>query len=317
MQLKMISVVTPCCNEEDNVVAVYERVKQVFTKLPSYGYEHIFIDNASQDGTIGQLRALAAKDQNVKVILNTRNFGHIRSPFYGILQAQGDAVVLLVADLQDPPELIKAFIQQWEAGYKVVLGVKPKSKENRLMFFVRKCYYYLVSKIADADTRLVKNFTGFGLYDQTVVKVFRMLDDPYPYLRGLIAELGFKYCEISFEQPLRQHGVTKNNFYTLYDLAMLGITSHSKVPLRLATMLGFGLAMISVLIALGFLIAKLLLWQYFALGIAPIVIGLFFFAAIELFFIGLLGEYVLSIHTKIMHRPLVIEAERINFKDKI
>jgi glycosyltransferase involved in cell wall biosynthesis len=308
---KLISVVTPCYNEEDNVNEVYQRVKKIFTDLPNYAYEHIFIDNASTDTTVEKLREITQEDKNVKVIINSRNFGHIRSPYYGMLQARGDAVISLVSDLQDPPELIKKFIKKWEEGYKIVLGVKPKSKESWLMFTIRKMYYRFVTRIADVD--LIKNFTGFGLYDRIIIENLKNIDDPYPYFRGLVAEIGFKRCEIEFEQPTRKRGVTKNNFYTLYDMAMLGITSHSKIPMRLATMIGFALSILSFIASIAFLIAKLIFWQYFSLGLAPLIIGLFFFSSIELFFIGLLGEYVVSINTRIMKKPLVIEAERINF----
>ena len=309
--MKLISVVTPCYNEEDNILPLYLRVKKVFDELPNYNYEHIFIDNASSDSTAEKLRQLAKKDKNVKIIINSRNFGHIRSPFYGLLQAKGDAVISLVSDLQDPPELIKEFIKKWEKGFKIVVGVKPKSRENFLMFFIRKLYYRLVSKIS--DIKLIKNFTGFGLYDKKIINVLKNTDDPYPYFRGLISEIGFKHCEIEYVQPLRFKGKSKNNFYSLYDMAMLGITSHSKIPMRLATIIGFSLATLSFLTSVGFFIAKLIFWQHFKLGTAPIIIGLFFFSSIELFFIGLLGEYILSIHTRVMKRPLVIEEERINF----
>jgi glycosyltransferase involved in cell wall biosynthesis len=309
--MKFISVVTPCYNEEQNIQEIYQQVKAVFKELPSYQYEHIFIDNASTDKTVEILRSLAKTDKNLKVIVNARNFGPVRSPFYGLLQAHGDAVIYIVADLQDPPTMIKDFIAQWETGYKIVVGVKSESHEFPLFFFIRKLYYKFIAKIS--DVKLIKNFTGFGLYDKAVIDILRKLDDPYPYFRGLISELGFKTAEIPFKQPPRMRGCSKANFYLLYDWAMLGITSHSKVPIRLATMAGFLLSIISLSISLIFLLLKLLFWESFGLGIAPILIGLFFFSSIQLFFIGLLGEYIASIHTRIMKRPLVIEEERINF----
>lgn len=309
---KLISVVTPCFNEESNVEELHLRIAAQFDKLPGYDFEHIYIDNASTDGTAKVIRRLAGADSRVKAILNTRNFGHIRSPIHAILQARGDAVISMASDLQDPPELIPAFIQQWEAGFKVVAGVKPKSQETPLMFALRRLYYATIGRIADVE--LIPNFTGFGLYDRTVIELVRRIDDPYPYFRGMIADLGFEHAEVPFEQPLRRRGITKNNFYTLYDIAMLGITGHSKVPIRLATMAGFALSGLSLLVALIYLAYKLLYWDQFSLGVAPILIGFFFFASIQLFFIGLLGEYILQIHTQVQKRPLVIERERINFR---
>jgi len=309
--MKLISIVTACYNEEENIREIYEQVKLVFRELPQYRYEHIFIDNASEDKTVEILKSIAAEDKNVKVIVNARNFGHIRSPFYGLLQAQGDAVISIVADLQDPPELIKDFIKKWEEGFKIVVGVKPKSKEGWFMSSLRKTYYNFVTKIAEAP--LVKNFTGFGLYDKSVMNILRELGDPYPYFRGLIAEIGFPITEISYVQPRRQHGTTKNNFYTLFDMAVLGITSNSKIPIRIMSIAGFVLSFVSFATAIIFLILKLLFWQYFTVGLAPILIGVFFFSSVQLFFIGMIGEYIGAIHTQVLKRPLVIEKERINF----
>lgn len=309
--MRLITVVTPCFNEEGNIDDVYSQTKAVFSDIEGVRYEHLFIDNCSTDRTPELLRSLAAVDPQVKVILNARNFGHIRSPYYGLLQATGDAVIMLVADLQDPPELIKAFVAHWLAGEKVVVGVKPSSDESSLMFTMRRAYYRMITRIA--DVKLIQNFTGFGLYDRQVIDALRRIDDPYPYFRGLISEVGFQAVQIPYNQPMRQRGLTKNNFYTLYDIAMLGITSHSRVPLRLATMIGFALSGLSLLVSLLYLILKLLFWSEFALGAAPILIGLFFFASVQLFFIGLLGEYVGSILTQVMRRPLVVERERINF----
>lgn len=310
--MKRISIVTPCYNEQDNVEELYTRVKKIFADIPDYHYEHIFIDNNSADNTVAILKKIAAQDKNVKLIINSRNFGHIRSPYYALLQAKGEAVILIVADLQDPPEMIKDFIEKWQQGYKIVIGVKTNSQESRLMFAIRKIYYNLVSRIA--DIRLVKNFTGFGLYDQAVINLLRSLDESYPYFRGLIAELGFEIATLPYNQPRRKRGITKNNFYTLYDLAMLGITNHSKVPLRLATMLGFIFSIIGFSISIIYFFLKLFFWDKFSTGIAPVLIGVFFFSSVQLFFIGLLGEYIVSMQTRLMRRPLVIEKERINFE---
>jgi glycosyltransferase involved in cell wall biosynthesis len=311
--MKLISIVTACYNEEENIEDVYRQVKAIFAELPQYQYEHIFIDNSSVDKTVEILRRLAVSDQNIKVIVNSRNFGHVRSPSYALLQAKGDAVISIVADLQDPPEMIKSFLEKWEQGFKIVIGVKPNSAESKIMFAIRRMYYHFVTRIA--DVKLIKNFTGFGLYDQEIISILRSYDDPYPYFRGLIAEIGFDIAEIPYSQPVRKRGITKNNLYTYYDMAMLGITSYSKIPLRLATMAGFILSVISLIISFGYLISKLIFWHSFTAGIAPVLIGLFFFSSVQLFFIGLLGEYIATIQTRIMKRPLVIEKERINFSN--
>ena len=301
----------PCYNEADNVEQAYREVRKIFEQLPKYEYEHIFIDNASDDGTVRVLKKLAESDRRLKVIVNTRNFGHIRSPYHGMLQAHGEAVICLASDLQDPPTLIPDFLRKWEDGYKMIRGVKTQSEESPLMFTIRKTYYNLINKVS--DIKLLKNSTGFGLYDRCVIDELRKIDDPYPYFRGLVSDIGFSSYEIEYTQPARKRGITKNNFYTLYDIAMLGITNHSKVPLRLATMLGFGMSIVSFLIAMGYLIAKLIFWDQFTLGTAPIIIGLFFFGSVQLFFIGIIGEYIGAIHTQVQKRPLVVEKERINF----
>ncbi len=308
---KLISVISGCYNEEDNVRECYEQVKQVFQEIGRYRYEHIFIDNASRDGTVAILRELAAQDKNVKVILNVRNFGHIRSPHHAMLQARGDAVISVVSDLQDPPELIKEFLRKWEEGFKVVIAVKQDSEESIIFFTLRRLYYELVSRLAEID--LNKNATGFGLYDRRFIDILAEMDDPYPYFRGLVSEIGFPVAKIPYHQPVRKRGITSNNFYRLYDMAMLGITNHSKVPLRLATMLGFIVSFLSLVVAAFYLFFKLLFWHQFSLGLAPLVVGLFFFSSVQLFFIGVLGEYIGAIHTQVLKRPLVIEAERINF----
>jgi dolichol-phosphate mannosyltransferase len=308
---KMISIISPCYNEVENIEEIYQRVKTVMSQYPQYEFEYLFIDNASTDGTNLKLKMLADLDKRVKVIINTRNFGHIRSPYWGLIQTSGEASIYLASDLQDPPELISTFIDAWEEGYKVVLAIKPYSKGNRLLHQLRKSYYSMLDGISDVTQ--IKDATGFCLYDRTVLNEIRSINDPYPYFRGLIAELGYEVKAIPFTQPRRLRGVSKNNFYTLYDVAMLGITSHSKVPLRIATFVGFALGISSVMVALVFLLLKLLFWDSFSIALAPIVIGLFFLFGVLLIFIGILGEYIGSIHSYLQRRPIVVEKERINF----
>ena len=310
---KKISVFTPCYNEEENVERLISRVAAVFEKLPQYDYEHVFIDNHSSDGTVKILRRITETDKHVKVIVNAKNFGHVRSPVYGVVQCKGDAVIGLVADLQDPPEMIPQLLAKWEEGFKIVIFVKKQSKENPLMFALRRFYYNMLSKMSDSGEKPVKNFTGFGLYDQKFISVIRTLEDPYPYFRGMITELGFDRCELEYTQQKRYKGKSKNNFFSLYDMAMLGFTSHSKLPLRLSAFIGFFTAIISFITALVYFVYKLIDWQNFQVGIAPMVIGIFFFSSVQLFFIGVIGEYIGAIHTQTKKRPLVIEEERINF----
>lgn len=311
--MKKISILTACYNEEENVELLYEAVKAQFCALPEYEYEHLFIDNCSTDQTVSILKRIASKDKNVKIIVNARNFGHIRSPYYGLLQTTGDCTINMVADLQDPPEMIPQLIAKWEEGFSIVTCVKNKSKENPVMFFLRKMFYNTLEKMS--DTNQIKNFTGFGLYDRSFITVLReKIDDPYPYFRGLIAELGYNMTSITYTQPKRMNGKTKNNFFTLYDMAMLGFVNHSKIPLRLASFIGFTVAIISLLVALGYFIYKLRYWDNFSLGTAPLVIGVFFFSSVQLFFIGIIGEYIGSIHTQVKKRPYVVEKERINFE---
>lgn len=305
-----ISIVTPCLNEEENVLELYERIKKVMDQYP-YDYEHIFIDNASADHTVDIIRTLAQEDRHVKAIINTRNFGHIRSPYHGILQGTGEAVIMLASDLQDPPERIPEFIQKWTEGYKVIIGVKTRSHESGLFYVLRTAYYRILRKLSDVE--LIEHYTGFGLYDQQVIKILREINDPYPYFRGLIADIGFPIARIEFTQPRRKRGISKNNFYTLYDMAMLGVTGYTKIPLRLATMFGFVSAALSFVVGLIYLIYKIIFWFQFQLGSAPIVIGLFFLGSVQLFFLGVVGEYIGAIYTQVMKRPLVIEKERINF----
>ncbi len=310
--MKLISVVTPCYNEEENVQEVARVIKEVFDQYQDqYDYEHIFIDNASTDSTASLLREMAAGDKHIKVILNARNFGHIKSPYHALLQAQGDAVVLFVADLQDPASMLPTFIEKWEEGFKTIVGTKKTSEESSLMFNIRKLYYKTVNRLSNIE--LIDNFTGFGLYDKEVIDHLRKIDDPYPYFRGLVAEIGLKICKLPYDQPIRVRGITKNNFFTLYDIGMLGIISHSLVPLRIATMMGFLISVLSLLAAFIYFVLKLIFWNSFSLGLAPVVIGIFFFSSVQLFFVGILGEYLGSVHTYAKKRPLVIEKERINF----
>jgi len=308
---KLISIVTPCYNEELNVNSIYNAVKGVFDQLPQYRYEHIFIDNNSRDNTVALLRKICETDKNAKIILNSRNFGWIRSPYHAILQTTGDATILIVADLQDPPDMIAKFLQKWEEGFKVVIGVKTQAEESNLMYMVRGAIYTLVNRLS--DTELIKNYTGFGLYDRAVVDILKTIDDPYPYFRGLISDIGFDIYRIPYNQPTRKRGFSSSNFYSLYDIGMLGITNHSKVPLRIATFIGFSMSILSLFIAFVYFVYKLVRWDWFSAGQAPLVIGLFFFSSVQLFFIGIVGEYIGSIHTQVLKRPLVIEKERVNF----
>jgi glycosyltransferase involved in cell wall biosynthesis len=308
-----VTILTPCYNEAENVRTLYDRVRAVFQSLNRYKYEHVFIDNASTDATVSILRDIAASDNNVKVIVNTRNFGHIRSPYHALLQCRGDAVIGMAADLQDPPELIPAFLEKWREGYKVVLGVKSASEESTVMFMIRRLGYGVIDRLS--EVRQVRNSTGFGLYDKAFVSVLRRLPDPYPYFRGIVAELGFRYATVPYEQPKRTRGITKNNLYTLYDLGVQGIVNHSKIPLRLATILGFSSSVVSLMAALVYFVMKMLFWYNLPIGIAPLIIGLFCVASVQLFFLGILGEYIGSIYTQVRNRPLVVEQERINFTD--
>lgn len=313
--MTLLSIVAGCLNEEDNIEEFYSRVTRTLREqLPQYDYEIITIDNASTDRTVDRLKAIAAQDARLKIIVNNRNFGHIRSGYHAILQARGNAVIAIASDLQDPPEMIPEFVRKWESGFKIVLAQKTKSDESPVFWMVRKTYYNLISRLSEID--LVKNATGFGLYDRAVIEDIRKIGDPYPYFRGLICELGYVRSLVPFTQPARKRGLTKNNLYTLYDMAMLGITNHSKIPLRLATFSGFCVSGLSFLVAFVYLVYKLMFWSEFQLGTAPIVIGLFFIGAVQLFFIGILGEYIGSIYTQVLRRPPVIEKERINFEER-
>lgn len=307
----MISVVSGCRNEQENITELVGRVEAALGKANERDYEIILIDNSSTDGTQDILRGIAKRNQRVRVILNARNFGHIRSPYHAILQARGDAAIYLASDLQEPPELISEFLSKWKEGAEAVVAVKKESAESPVFFLARRLYYWILEELADVQT--IPNFTGFGLYSRRVLEYCRELHDPYPYFRGLIFEIGLPTAIVTYRQPKRTRGFSKNNFYTLYDMAMLGITNHSKVPLRLATLAGFLLSICSFLVGLGYLVYKLLFWERFSLGIAPALIGIFFFCSVILFFIGILGEYIGAIHTQVLRRPLVVEKERINF----
>ena len=312
MDKKLISVVVPTYNEQENVVPLTDTLVKIFAEeLPEYNYEIIFIDNHSKDNTKTLIRQICSENPNVKAIFNARNFGQMRSPVYGFKQAYGDCVVRLNADFQDPPSLIPTFVREWEKGHKIVIGIKEKTEEGFFMAFVRRQYYKFLRKITDIGH--IENFTGFGLFDKAFVDVVRNIHDPMPYFRGMVAEFGFEYKTILYQRPNRRAGKSKNHFYTLYDVAMIGITSYSKVMLRLASFLGFIIGGLSFLVALVYFIMKLVHWDWFRSGIAPLVIGVFFLGGVQLFFIGLLGEYVLAINSRVLDRPLVVEEERLNF----
>ena len=298
---KLISVVSGCYNEEENIPELHRRLTAVFAGLPDYDYEIILSDNCSTDGTRRVIREIAAADKHLKAIFNAANYGHIRSPYNALMQAKGDAVVLMCSDLQETPELINNFVSEWEGGAKLVCGVKPKSKEGPIMYFVRSIYYKFIK--AFSDTPQIEHFTGFGLYDRCIIDALKKFHEPYPYLRGLVAEIGFKRVEVPYEQQERKHGKTKNNFFTLYDMAMTGFVNHTKMPLRLAAFTGFALALLSLLVAFGYFVYKLLFWDSFVVGSAPLVIGLFFFSSVQLIFIGVIGEYIGAIWTILPFTP--------------
>lgn len=303
-----ITILAPCFNEADNVTELHARISTALDSRPGHDYRILFIDNASRDGTVQALRALAEQDPRVGVIVNVRNFGHIRSPYHGLLQAPGDAVVILASDLQDPPELIPAFIDAWVGGARVIMGVKRTSEEQYLFWLLRSAYYRLVKAMADVE--VIEHATGFGMYDRKVLEILRSLDDPYPYFRGLISEIGFPPVRIAYDQPLRKRGVTKNNFYTLWDIAMLGLTTHSRVPLRISTLFGFALAACSFGLSVGYVMLKLVWWDQFQLGYAPLLAGTFFLSGVQLVSVGVLGEYLGAVLTHLRRMPHVVEAER-------
>ena len=313
--MKKISVLIPCYNEAENVGPISRAVTEILEKeLPQYDYELVFIDNDSTDGTRDIIRGLCADNPRIKAILNARNFGQFNSPYYGMLQVTGDCVIEMVADFQDPVEMIPKYIHEWEKGYKIVIGIKTSSKENRLMYWLRSCYYKTIKKLSDVEQ--IEHFTGSGLYDREFIEVLRNLDDPTPFLRGIVAELGYRRKEIPYEQPRRRAGKTHNNFYRLYDAAMLSVTSYTKAGLRLATIFGSICAVVSMLIAMVYLVMTLIWWDRFPAGMAPMLIGMLFLGSVQLFFIGFLGEYIMSINQRVMKRPLVIEEERINFNEE-
>ena len=313
--MKKISVLIPCYNEAENVGPISRAVTEILEKeLPQYDYELVFIDNDSTDGTRDIIRGLCADNPRIKAILNARNFGQFNSPYYGMLQVTGDCVIEMVADFQDPVDMIPKYVHEWEKGYKIVIGIKTSSKENRLMYWLRSCYYKTIKKLSDVEQ--IEHFTGSGLYDREFIEVLRNLDDPTPFLRGIVAELGYRRKEIPYEQPRRRAGKTHNNFYRLYDAAMLSVTSYTKAGLRLATIFGSICAVVSMLIAMVYLVMKLIWWDRFPAGMAPMLIGMLFLGSVQLFFIGFLGEYIMSINQRVMKRPLVIEEERINFNEE-
>jgi len=305
-----VGIVLPCYNEQDNVDELYERLVKVFEGLANYTFEMLFIDNASTDGTVAKLKALIERDPRVKLIVNARNFGHIRSPFHGMMESAGDCVIAMSTDLQDLPELIPQFLAAWERGASVAVGQKQTSAESPLFWAVRSFYYRIARRLADVP--LLEHVTGFGLYDRRVLEIMRQCEDPYPYVRGLVCEIGLPLSVIKYDQPLRQQGITKNNFFTLFDIAMLGITSHSKAPLRLATLAGFLLSALCLLAAIVFLILKLCFWYSLPAGYAPVVIGVFLLGSVQTFLIGMLGEYVNAVLAQTRHRPMVVERERIS-----
>lgn len=308
--MSKISIVSPTYNEVGNVAELYKRITEVLLH-EGIDYEILFIDNASTDGTVEVLREIAGKDKRVKLILNLGNFGHIRSPYYALLQSNGEASILIASDLQDPPEMIGTLLQKWREGSKVVLAVKSSTDEGWFLKSLRRTYYSLLSKLSPAP--LVRNATGAGLFDRTVIEELRLLNEPYPYFRGLITELGFPVHTVEFHQPLRTAGKTKNNWASLYDMAILGLTTHGASAIRLISLFGFGVAAISLLVALGYLIAKVMFWDSFELGLSPLILGVFFFGSVQVALLGLLGEYLASIQRRLKNLPLVIEAERVNF----
>lgn len=309
---KMISIMIPCYNEEENIRPLYTAVcAELHTNCPTYDYEILFIDNKSKDRTRDIISEICAEDKNVKAIFNTRNFGQFNSPYYGLLQTSGDCSIVLCADFQDPVELISQFVREWENGYKIVIGQKIKSKENPIMYFLRGCYYKIIRKMSPVD--MIEQFTGFGLYDKSFVHVMRELKDPTPFMRGIVAELGPERKEIEYTQPKRRAGKSKNNWYSLFDAAMLSFTSYTKVGMRIAEFFGFIVAGLSFLFGLIYLIAKLVAWDSFAAGYAPTMIAVFFMGGVQLAFLGFLGEYIMAMNTRIMNRPLVVEEKRLNF----
>lgn len=313
---KVISIMIPCYNEEENARPIYEAVRdELISSCPNYDYEILFIDNKSQDRTREIIEDICARDKHVKAIFNCKNFGQFNSPYYGITQTSGDCTITICADFQDPVELIPRFVAEWEKGYKIVIGRKTRSQESKVMYFLRGCYYKLIRSMSNVE--MIEQFTGFGLYDKSFVETLRNLKDPTPFIRGIVAELGPERKEIEYEQPKRRAGKTHNNFMSLYDAAMLSFTSYTKAGMRIATFLGFIIAFLSFIVALGYLIAKLCMWNRFTAGYAPMMIAIFFMGGVQLAFLGFLGEYVMNMNTRLMNRPLVVEEKRINFDEDV
>lgn len=309
---KLISIVSGCYNEEDNIEELYARVTRVMEQHQQYDYELLLIDNCSTDGTVNVIRAIAARDRHLKAIVNVRNFGHVRSPYHALLLAQGDAVIGMASDLEDPPELIHDFIAKWEEGYKIAIAVRQKSEERGLMPLMRTVFYSIMMRISEVEQ--VQNFTGFGLYDKCVMDILRDLDNPYPYLRGLLCEIGYPRAEIPFHKPVRKRGLSKGTFFIYLDSALLGIVNHSKLPLRMATLLGIAMSGLSFVLGIYYLLRKLINWDQFEAGVAPLAVGVFFFLGVLFFLLGLLGEYIGLLVTHVVRRPMVVEKERINFE---
>ena len=313
---KVISIMIPCYNEEENARPIYEAVRdELISSCPNYDYEILFIDNKSQDRTREIIEDICARDKHVKAIFNCKNFGQFNSPYYGITQTSGDCTITICADFQDPVEMIPRFVAEWEKGYKIVIGRKTRSQESKIMYFLRGCYYKLIRSMSNVE--MIEQFTGFGLYDKSFVETLRSLKDPTPFIRGIVAELGPERKEIEYEQPKRRAGKTHNNFMSLYDAAMLSFTSYTKAGMRIATFLGFIIAFLSFIVALGYLIAKLCMWNRFTAGYAPMMIAIFFMGGVQLAFLGFLGEYVMNMNTRLMNRPLVVEEKRINFDEDV
>lgn len=311
-QMKKISITIPCYNEEENVYPLHDALVEMFERdLPNYEYELLYIDNCSSDRTRELLKELGKQDKHVKAILNAKNFGQFNSPYYGMMQTTGDCTILMAADFQDPVEMVPKYVAEWEKVYKIVIGRKTSSKESSIVYHLRSLYYKIIKKFSEVEQ--IEHFTGFGLYDKDFMDVLRNLKDPTPFLRGIVAELGYKRKEIPYEQPQRRAGKTHNNWYSLYDAAMLSFTSYTKIGLRLATFIGIFVGALSFIIAIVYLIMKLVFWDTFTAGMAPVIIGMFFLGSVQLFFLGFMGEYILSMNQRIMNRPLVIEEERINF----
>ena len=308
--MKKISITIPCYNEEENVYPLHDALVEMFERdLPNYEYELLYIDNCSSDRTRELLKELGKQDKHVKAILNAKNFGQFNSPYYGMMQTTGDCTILMAADFQDPVEMVPKYVAEWEKGYKIVIGRKTSSKESSIVYHLRSLYYKIIKKFSEVEQ--IEHFTGF--YDKDFMDVLRNLKDPTPFLRGIVAELGYKRKEIPYEQPQRRAGKTHNNWYSLYDAAMLSFTSYTKIGLRLATFIGIFVGALSFIIAIVYLIMKLVFWDTFTAGMAPVIIGMFFLGSVQLFFLGFMGEYILSMNQRIMNRPLVIEEERINF----